>query len=185
MKSIASILLCLIILTSCGRVNYEKQATDFYQAMNASSLSQLELLYSDSVRIGNDGEFITYSFEEYQHWLSWDSTFHPTYKVLEIEMREDFAEVTISKECNRILYLNGEPTVYKEKLTFKNKRIQSVESTELILFNTEKWVSRRDTLVDWIAENEPKLDGFIFDQTKQGAINYLKAIELYEAKIMK
>ncbi len=81
--------------------------------------------------------------------------------------------------------MNGEPTVYKEKLTFKNKRIQSVESTELILFNTEKWVSLRDTLVDWMAENEPKLDGFIFDQTKQGAINYLKAIELYEAKIMK
>jgi len=180
MRPIITLSLFALILGTCTQRNYEKQARAFYQAMNNSSLSALEELYDDSVRIGNDGEFISYSFADYQNWLSWDSTFNPTYKVLELKQSEDYVEATISKACTRIIYLNGEPTVFKEKLRFKNGRIRSVESTELILFHTEKWVNRRDTLVNWTAEKHPELVGFIYDQTKQGAINYLKAIELFE-----
>lgn len=42
------------------------------------------------------------------------------------------------------------------------------------------WQMERDSLVKWVSINHPELDGFIHDLTMNGAINYLKAIELYE-----
>jgi len=42
------------------------------------------------------------------------------------------------------------------------------------------WNLTKNEMVTWIKKNHPELDGFIYDQTKTGAQNYLKAIALYK-----
>ena len=41
----------------------------------------------------------------------------------------------------------------------------------------------RTNFLNWMNQNHPEVNGFIFDQTEKGGLNYLKAIKLYnEAK---
>jgi len=54
-----------------------------------------------------------------------------------------------------------------------------MSNVEDLVFDLQKWASRRDTLVNWIDQNYPDLSGFIFDQTRQGANNYLEAMKLF------
>jgi len=58
---------------------------------------------------------------------------------------------------------------------------RSLESIILNWFTSDtlQWSSRRYSLVSWIKIYYPYLDGFVYDQTLEGAQNYLKAIELY------
>ena len=48
--------------------------------------------------------------------------------------------------------------------------------------NWEIWQRERDSLVNWIKENHPELDGFVHDLSMEGAQNYLKAISLYKKR---
>ncbi|WPP49957.1 hypothetical protein [Catalinimonas niigatensis] len=57
-----------------------------------------------------------------------------------------------------------------------------LESLECLNADWNIWQTERDSLVNWTRNNHPKLDGFIHDLTMDGAINYLKAIELYEKR---
>ena len=62
----------------------------------------------------------------------------------------------------------------------KSRKISKIEDFEYIGTDWEKWVNERDSLVRWINKNHPKLDGFVHDLTMKGAMNYVKAIELYQ-----
>ena len=52
----------------------------------------------------------------------------------------------------------------------------------VIINGDSTFVKNRDGLVNWIDENHPELNGFIHDQTENGGLKYLKAIELYRNK---
>jgi hypothetical protein len=88
-------------------------------------------------------------------------------------------QVTLSKECKRILYLNDTALITRNKLEFSNGRITRIQTYEHPNLDFSKWESRRDTLAAWISVNQPELNGFEITQTIQGGQNYLKAIELY------
>jgi len=55
-----------------------------------------------------------------------------------------------------------------------------VETTEYLVFNDATFVKNRDSLLSWIDENHPELNGFINNQTAPGGRQYLKAIELFK-----
>ncbi len=173
--------LCLTCQETKPKVNQANLTHQFYHAMSASDLEALASLYKDSVRVGEGPYLNVIAFPDYQDWLQWDSVFHPQYDILELEESDSIVWVKIAKTCERILFLNGKPLITREALTFQEGKVHSLVIQEYIDYDQEAWVARREKLVAWVAKNHPELDGFIHDQTRQGALNYLKAIELYQA----
>ncbi|MEO0900516.1 MAG: hypothetical protein AAFY00_00350, partial [Bacteroidota bacterium] len=77
------------------------------------------------------------------------------------------------------LFLNGEPIITQETITFNKGKIDSVVIDEYLVFNAKRWDSVRTNLVNFVDQNHKELDGFLYDQTVEGAIKYTKAIDLY------
>jgi hypothetical protein len=172
----------IIMMVACKTSNKEQLARDYYQALDASDFKRIAQLQFDSIRVKEGPFTATYSVKDYVTWLQWDSVFQPTYKVLDAKLVDSAVELTISKVCKRIEFLNGGPMVSKERMQFKEGKIHNLEIKEFIAFDGERWNSKREKLVNWIKENHPELDGFINDQTLQGGLNYLKALELYQSR---
>jgi hypothetical protein len=184
MKSLLPFALLIFILsTACT----QKQSfdgitvtTSYIDALNESNYDKVTSLFLDSIRM-TEGIYTTvFSKQDYRHHFQWDSTFHPTYSILEIEQSGDTVLMQVSKTCTRIHFLHEEPTVSKERVVFQNGKVFSIEIVNYVVFDDEKWSANRARLVAWVEANHPELNGFLYDQTKQGAINYLKAIELYQ-----
>ena len=163
----------------------EGATSEYYQALNESSFEKISSLYFDSVRVNEGIYSIVYSIGDFKHWFQWDSVFQPTYKVIEINRSDNEVNIIVSKKCVRTLFLNGEPTVTKETLTFKEGKIFSVQIKESISFNNKLWDENREDLVGWINENHPQLNGFIHDQSLNGGLNYVTALNLYQPSLQK
>lgn len=177
--------LLLILFASCNISKKEgnklELAKTYYQVLDQSKISEISSLISDSLvtkEIGYDYEQV-FSKEQYINWLKWDSLFNPTYKILEIEEIDSTVKVKVSKSDQRILFLHKEPTVYAQTLHFEDGKITTIENKNVI-FNDSVWVKNRAIFLKWIDQNHPELNGFIFDQTEKGGLNYLKAIEYYK-----
>ena len=59
-----------------------------------------------------------------------------------------------------------------------------LETTKYEVFNDSTFVKNRDELVNWTNEYHPELQGFLFDQTKEGGLKYIKAIEFYRKRVL-
>lgn len=185
MKQLKTItILIFAILFACNPKNEKQSKEDivrtYFKGLNESDYKITTSCISDSM-VRSEGDFIlTRNSKEYYIHFQWDSVFSPEYKLIDLQETTDSTmEVTLSKFCKRIEFLHDSATVYKSKFNIKDQRIIKVENFELVYFDTLKWSSRRDTLVAWINRNHPRLNGFIYDQTKAGAKHYLEAIELY------
>lgn len=172
----------LLTLGACQSFQKEQLARDYYQALDESDFERIAQLQFDSIRVSEGPFTTTYSVEDYVTWLQWDSVFQPTYEVLDAQVVDDAVELTVSKVCQRIQFLNDGPMVSKERMQFKDGKIYELQIQEFTSFNGERWNSQREKLVNWVKANHPELDGFINDQTLQGGLNYLKAIDLYSKR---
>ncbi len=153
----------------------------YYQALNESDFDAIRNSIADSITQVSGSYVESWSKESFTNWLEWDSSFSPVYTIYNTEeITENKVKLTVSKTCKRIQFLNEEPTKYVEVFHFDSNKIREIEAGESIVFNDSLWVAKRDTLLAYIHRNHPQLDGFIYDQTKNGAQNYLKAIKLYE-----
>ncbi len=163
---------------------YEKQGSLQNEVLDKSNISGIETLITDSLSTEEtEYNYVqTFSKKDYVEWLKWDSVFEPTYKILEIKQKNGTVKAKISKTDKRIIFLHQEPIVTDQVVRFDNDKITSIETTKYVIFNDSVFVKKRDELVDWIDKNHPELNGFIYDQTMTGGMNYLKAIELYENK---
>ena len=157
-------------------------AKQYYTILDNSDTSGIAAILSDSL-LTKETEYDyeqTFSLQEYVEWLQWDSLFNPTYEILEIEQDSDMVKATISKMDKRILFLHKEPIVTNQIIRFTDDKISSVETTKYVIFNDSTFVENRGKLLSWVDENHPELNEFIYDQTKEGGLRYLKAIELFE-----
>ncbi len=156
-------------------------AKNYYKALDNSNSTEMLTLIGDSIviRENNDDYQERFSRNGYTVWLKWDSVFEPTYKILEIEEKNEVVNARISKVDKRIIFLTEEPMVWKEIIRFDKNKIVKVERIEYEVFNVPKFVRNRDTLVSWVDRYHPELSGFLYPQTKSVGMKYLKAIELY------
>ena len=183
----AILLVCISLIgISCQqsnkRIDKIEIAQNYIKALNTSDYDGIIGLFKDSIRMKEVVYSSVFSKDNYYQLFQWDSTFSPTYKLLEIKEVNDVVQMKVSKECPRILFLNEEPMVTDEVLKFEEGKIESVEITKYVVFNQKGWDRNRANLVEWTETHHPELDGFLYDQTRKGAINYLEAIKRYQAR---
>lgn len=176
-----------LVLMSCiccknpnNKVDKLAIAEEFYGILNTSDYAKLSSIVGDSILTKEIDYEKAFSIMDYTELLRWDSVFKPKYKILEIKEEDGKVKARVSKECQRILFLHGEPTVTNETIQFEDGKITSVEITDYVFFDDPKWDSNRTKLLNWIDENHPQLNGFLYDQTVTGALKYIRAIELYK-----
>ena len=183
-KKIAICISLIIIAISCRSKNEQidriKIAEKYIHALNASDYHQLAGLFKDSIRFNEMDYIRTFAKEDYHTLFQWDSIFNPTYKILEVREEGDALHLKISKECDRILFLLEEPFITREIMTITENKIQRIDIIEYVDFNDAVWSDNRKDLVSWIDQHNPELNGFIYDQTKEGALKFQKAMELYK-----
>ncbi|WP_139150365.1 hypothetical protein [Flagellimonas zhangzhouensis] len=177
-------LILMVIFLSCGgnpkQVDKITIAENYIHALNASDFEQLVGLFQDSIRF-NEMEYIrTFDKEGYRDLFQWDSVFNPKYEILDIKEEGENLHLTISKECERMRFLHEAPFLSSEVMNIKEGKIYSVAIVEYVDFNDSLWSAKRAQLVEWTEKNHPELDGFLYDQTKEGAIKFQKAIQLFE-----
>lgn len=181
-------LLIAMAFISCKRSEKEidtvEIAKKYYDALDNSDASAMADLLTDSLVTKETAyEYEqTFTRSEYLEWVKWDSVFDPTYEILQIEQKDEYIKATISKIDKRISFLHQQPIVTNQVIRFDNDKIVSVETTEYMVFNDATFVKNRDSLLSWIDEHHPELNGFINDQTALGGRQYLKAIELYTGR---
>ncbi len=183
---ISLFLICCLMPLSCTSssddLTPEKIVANYINGLNESNFESIKPYLSDSLTTMEGGFVLAKNCAEYYIHFQWDSVFTPQYSLINSKQLSDHSvEVTLSKIGKRIQYLHDTPTVYKAKFDFANNRITQIDNTDLMVFDTLKWTNRRDTLVTWIKIHHPDLDGFVYDQTPNGAQNYLKAIALFNS----
>ncbi|NVJ47916.1 MAG: hypothetical protein HWE07_12345 [Cytophagia bacterium] len=175
----------ILLLCSCEskkeEVNKVQLVQEYIQALNDFDYQGIISKFNDSIRMKEIVYSSTFSKADFYDHFQWDSIFQPKYEILKIEEKADGTiDMEISKQGPRILFLNEKPTVNHEIISFEKGKIREVHILEYIVFDEETWSRKRQNLLDWIDANHPELNGFIHDQTKQGALNYLKALEYYK-----
>lgn len=183
MKKVFTLLL-VVSLTTCSKkeLSLPDIVTRYYEAFNASDFLQLTPLLADSITIA-EGDYITsYSIDSFHEQFKWDSVFQPTYEITELKELNSQVVATVASSSRRYEFLKNNPLTCEFRFSFNSNKIASIEVMECSSADWELWQEERDSLVAWASINHPELNGFIHDLTMKGAINYLKAIELYEKR---
>ena len=182
MKKYLILFFLTTLLTGCDnkRLTPSELVTEYYEAFNSSDFNRIATVIADSITIV-EGEYVMpYSQESFYEQFKWDSIFQPTYKMLEVENQNNQIIATVASSSKRYRFLKNDPLTCLYRISFNSNKITKLESLECLDADWGVWQTERDSLVNWASRNHPELDGFIHDLTMKGAINYLKAIELYE-----
>ena len=181
MKNTFLALFILCFLTGCKEHNlsHKEIVSKYYNSFDSGNYNEIKAVLNDSVtQIA--GDFVTpYNHDSFYEFFKWDSIFEPSYKIVELVEKNNDILVTVAQENVRNEFLKNNPLLYKVKVSFISSKISKLEELESIDTNWEIWIQERDSLVNWIKNNHPDLDGFVKDMTMKGSKNYLKAIELF------
>lgn len=174
-----------LFLISCQpskkEVDKVQLVKDYIAALNAFDYPAIIDKFKDSIRLKERVYESIFSKEDYYHLFQWDSTLNPTYKILEINEAEDgTVHMHVSKLEERIQFLNEEAIVTDEVVSFEEGKIHNIDIVNYVVFNEVEWINNRKKLVTWVNNNHPELNGFLHDQSKKGALQYLKALEYYQ-----
>ena len=172
----------VILLVGCSnkKLSRAEVVSNYYDAFNASDFSQLVPLITDSITIVDGDYVMPFSHDSFYEHFRWDSVFQTTYTIVELEDQNNQIVATVASSSKRYEFLKNNPLTCRFKISFEAAKITKVEALECPEADWNVWQKERDSLVSWVNINHPELDGFIHDLTPSGAMNYLKAIELYE-----
>ncbi len=172
----------LLFICSCviKETKKQEQVINYYKGFENSNYKQLKKTISDSLII-TEGDYITsFTSESFYEQFKWDSIFKPVYNLLKLENEDEHIIATVSVRSIRFDFLKNNPLTCRHKFYFKSGKIKRIENLECLDANWGIWEKERDSLVKWIKINHPKLDGFIHDLSQKGAVDYVKAIDLYK-----
>ncbi len=182
MKNIRAIFTIALLLTIIGcTVDTEptKIVEKYYHGLNLSDYDVLSEQLSNNFSVIEGTDTSNYNIDTYYNWFQWDSVFKPNYNIIETRTINDSLFITLSKSCKRIEFLHDDPLIYTVYTEISQGKIESIQTMSYQNADWNKWITRRDTLVASTVRDYPELDPFIYDQSKHGAITYIKAIKLW------
>ncbi len=181
MKKIVFLSIVYLIASCTEEKSSEaEQITEYYQGFEHSDYKKIKGTLADSLTITEGDYTMAFTPESYYEHFKWDSVFKPVYDVVAIENQEDKPVATVSVYSLRFEFLKNNPLTCRHRFHFDSGKITKIENLDCIDTNWEIWQEERDALVSWVKLNHPELDGFIQDLSRKGAVNYVKAIELYK-----
>ncbi|TVZ16442.1 hypothetical protein [Maribacter sp. MAR_2009_72] len=170
----------VLISCACQRPNYKEATKIYYNALDTGNYNALKNVLHDSVTLIS-GDYITpYNHNSFHEFFKWDSIFKSSYKIIALEEKNHVVIATVAQKNKRNAFLKNNPLKYKVEISFANDKITTFRELEYIGVNWNNWNQEKDSLINWIKINYPKLDGFVTDMTMAGAKNYIKAIDVYE-----
>lgn len=182
MKNTFLILLFFYFVTGCNdpKLSHKEVVTTYYNAFDSGDYNEIKTVISDSITIIGGDYLMPFNNESFYEHFKWDSIFKTTYNILKLEQKNNLVFATVASKSIKNEFLKNNPLTCKFKISFESGKISKIKDFEYIATDWESWVNERDSLVNWISENHPELDGFVHDMTMKGSINYVNAIELYE-----
>lgn len=172
--------LCLTVGCNTYKMSPQETVTQYYQARDAGDFKKLMSCVADSITIIEGDYIMPYNHDEFNEVFRWDSIFQPSYEIVSMEEsgNQIIASVAISSLRNN--FLKNKRMTCKYRLSFISQKINKVQSLDCTEVDWKAWQMQVDSLVDWIDEMHPELNGFIHDMSMNGAINYMKAIDYYQ-----
>jgi len=182
MKNRSLILFLLYSLIGCKeqKLTHKQIVTKYYNARDAVNYNELKTVISDSITFTAGDYVMPYTLDSFYEVFKWDSIFKPSYKIVELEESNNKIIASVSSNSVRHEFLKNSPMTCQYKISFESGKISKIEEIECSGADWRIWQKEVGSLVGWIKQNYPELDGFIYDMTMNGAIHYLKAIEFYE-----
>lgn len=181
MRTATNAILLLLVISACSSKEASRVATvkNYYSGFNNGDYKLIETQLSDSLTITEGDYTMNFTPETFETHFKWDSVFVPQVKIINIEQQENDLLVTISVSSKRFEFLRNNPLVTKHLVHFTNGKIRRIDNVDFINTDWKLWTEQKEGLTQWIVNNHKELDGFMIDQTLQGGLNYLKAIDLY------
>jgi len=176
-------LVAICLLLGCGNKQPTPQETisKYYQARNAGNFNAIRACVNDSITLTEGDYVMPYSHDSFYEVFKWDSIFKPSYELLKVEEKNNEVIASVVLTSLRYRFLKNNPMTCTFKFSFKANKISRIAAMGYMDADWALWERERDSLVYWIDNNHPNLNGFIHDMTMDGALNYLEAITLYEA----
>ncbi len=172
----------LLFLMGCGhqKPTHSQLVSQYYEAFDASGFDQLVPLIADSITIAEGQYVTTYSRGEFYEHFKWDSVFQTSYQVVDLEDQGEQVVATVTSGSVRYQFLQNDPLTCRYNISFHSDKIVRIDVLDCSNADWNVWQTEVDSLVGWVHQYHPELDGFIHDLTMNGAIHYLQAIQLYQ-----
>jgi hypothetical protein len=183
MKKIFLILLLTPIILCCNKpkITHVETVTKYYNAKDNQNYEGIKRLINDSITIIEGDYVMPYNPKTFYEVFKWDSIFKTSSKIVDLKVENNEIIATVSSYSARFEFLNNNPLTCQQKIYFNSDKISKIELLKCIDTDWNIWQKERDSLVNWINNHHSNLNGFINDMSMNGALNYLKAIELYRA----
>ncbi|MFP2994787.1 hypothetical protein ABN763_02705 [Spongiivirga sp. MCCC 1A20706] len=185
MKKIVLLLVSLYFMVGCtdAKLNHQDTITAYYNARNKLDFNELKTLVNDSITIISGDYVMPYNTKGFYEVFKWDSIFKPSYKLVELEEKSNQVIANVKINSVRNTFLKNSDMTCQYRISFSSGKISKIEELNCTNVDWNTWRQGVDSLTSWIKKHHPELDGFINDMTMNGAENYLKAIELYQANV--
>ena len=170
-------ILIVLVFSSCtdDKKTPTELVNEYYNGFKKSDYKQVEEVIAGSLTTVAGDYTDTYTHESYHEKFKWDSIFKPVYKLVSLENQEQQIVATVTINSLKLEFLKNNPMTCKYKFHFKSGKIFRIEELNCLDANWQTWEKQVNTLVAWIKLNHPELDGFIYDLSMKGALNYIKA----------
>lgn len=173
----------ILILSAChtgnSKLSDKQIIKEYYAVLNSNDFNKIKGYLSDEILSAEGDYVLSNNIHDYYILFQWDSVFTPHYELIELRNEDNLLVATVNKHCKRIEFLQDTLISYNVEIHVNKGKISLLQTNDFIVFDFEKWQYRRDSLTLWIEKNYPHLSGFINNMTPKGAVDYLKAIELY------
>ncbi len=174
--------MCLIFGCNDQKIEIRETVSKYYDARDQGNYTKLQTLISDSITITAGDYVMPYNHDSFYEQFKWDSVFKPSYRIVELEEENEGIIASVVLNSIKHEFLKNSDMICQYRISFNSGKISKIEELECKDADWATWSKEVDALVSWTKRNHPELDGFINDMTQKGAMNYLKAIELYEIR---
>lgn len=177
---IALLVVCCLIGCNEQKRTPKEMVKVYYQSLDLGDYNSIKLVISDSITLV-EGDFVMpYDKGSFYEHFKWDSVFRTSYELLNIEEKNNQVFATVASKSIKNEFLQNNPLTCTFKISFKSGKISGIENSKCTGTDWALWETQRDSLVSWVAKTHPNLNGFVYDMTMKGAMNYVNAISLYK-----